>query len=331
MSAPALEIENLRRVFRHGSREVTALDGVSMSVDMGEIVGLLGHNGAGKTTLAKIVATLLLPSSGDVRVFGLDARRYPRRVQDVTRVVFGGEKGLYDRLTGRQNLRFFGALAGVPRRALRANVAAKLDEVGLGAVADRRVETYSRGMRQRLHLAIGLLSRPRLLILDEPTAGVDPVEAERIRASLRELRSSGVAVLLTTHQLLDVERLADRVLFLEHGRVRYDMQVADFAEQAAFVASVAMSGAGAVPALGAVLSDTDDVIVGPVESDGSGWRIRAEIRTWSSASCQALAAMSSRLGPARIDVTPVRLEDVYVHLASQVDAPISVSIPAAAR
>lgn len=234
-----LEVDSLKRTFRSSNgKDILALDDVSFSVEMGSNVALLGRNGAGKSTLAKIIATLLLPTSGSVRICGHDVATKMRDARAQISVVFGGDRGLYGLLSARENLRYFGALAGVSSRELSTRIPIILEEVGLGEHADRRVEEYSKGMRQRLHIAIGLLSRPHLLVLDEPTVGLDPLEAARLREKIATLREQEVTVLLMSHVLLDVDELADRVLMIDNGRLIHDLSPRAFASAAGYSANV---------------------------------------------------------------------------------------------
>jgi ABC-2 type transport system ATP-binding protein len=215
----AVETQDLRRVYRAraGNPEVVALDGVSLQIEEGEIHGLLGPNGAGKTTLVKILSTVLLPSSGSASVLGHDVVRDTKPVRGLIGIVFGGDRGLYWRLTGRQNLEYWAALYTVPAEETRARVGDLLERVGLADRADYLVETYSRGMKQRLHLARGLVGGARVLFLDEPTTGMDPVAARDFRQLVTDLRAEGRTILLTTHDMAEAEAVCDRVALIDRG------------------------------------------------------------------------------------------------------------------
>jgi ABC-2 type transport system ATP-binding protein len=216
----AIEVRGLRRTYggRRKAPEVVALDGVDLSVPVGEVHGLLGPNGAGKTTLCKILSTVLLPSGGKARLLGRDVTRETAEVRQMIGIVFGGERGLYSRLTARQNLRFWGALYGLHGRGLRERVDALLDRVGLKERNDR-VEGFSRGMKQRLHLARGLIGDPKVVLLDEPTTGMDPVAAREFRVLMGELQEEGRTVLLTTHDMAEAEAVCDRVTLIDDGKI----------------------------------------------------------------------------------------------------------------
>ena len=215
--APMLRVQNLRK--RFGS--TTAVDGVSFSVDRGQLVGLLGPNGAGKTTTVSMITGLVSPDDGQVLIDGspirgdTDARK--RRVGLVPQ-----DLGLYEELSARENLRFFGALYDLSGRVLDDAMERVLTLVGLADRAKARVATFSGGMKRRLNLAAGLLHDPEILLLDEPTVGVDPQSRNAIFANLEELRARGKALLYTTHYMEEVERLADRVVIIDHGRVVAD-------------------------------------------------------------------------------------------------------------
>ncbi len=218
---PAIEVAGLRRVFggRRRSPEVVALAGVDLTIPDGEVHGLLGPNGAGKTTLCKVLSTVLLPTSGRAAVAGHDVVTDTAAVRRLIGIVFGGERGLYTRLTARQNLAFWAALYGMRGRELRRRVDDLLERMGLAERAGQRVEGFSRGMKQRLHLARGLVGDPRVLLLDEPTTGMDPVAAREFRTLVGELRAEGRTVLLTTHDMAEAEALCDRVTLIDEGRL----------------------------------------------------------------------------------------------------------------
>jgi ABC-2 type transport system ATP-binding protein len=206
-------------VFRRRSKDVEAVRGVSFEVGAGELFGLLGPNGAGKTTTIKMLITLLIPTAGSARVLGYDVVKDAREVRKRIGYVFGGERGVYERLSGLDNLRYFAELYGVPAREQRRRIAELLDLVGLTGREKERVEGYSRGMRQRLHVARGLLHDPPVLFLDEPTIGLDPVGARELRATIAALAAAGKTVLLTTHYMFEADALCDRIAVITQGKI----------------------------------------------------------------------------------------------------------------
>jgi ABC-2 type transport system ATP-binding protein len=209
-----LTIKNLRKSFG----TLVAVDNVSFSVEKGQLVGLLGPNGAGKTTTVSMIAGLVTPDRGDVLVAGHrlsgDTDPAKRRIGLVPQ-----DLALYDELSARDNLRFFGALYSLSGRALDDAIAKAVDLVGLGDRVRDRVKTFSGGMKRRLNLAAGLLHDPDILLLDEPTVGVDPQSRNAIFDNLETLRSRGKALIYTTHYMEEVERLADRIVVMDHGKV----------------------------------------------------------------------------------------------------------------
>ncbi|HEY2373814.1 MAG TPA: ABC transporter ATP-binding protein [Gaiellaceae bacterium] len=216
----AVEVQEIQRVFTPRKREpVTALAGVSLTIPVGEVHGLLGPNGAGKTTLVKILSTVLLPTDGRALVCGHDVVRETKLVRPLIGIVFGGERGLYTRLSARQNLEYWGALYRLSGAEIKARSAALLERVGLTERADQRVEEFSRGMKQRLHLARGLMGDARVLFLDEPTTGMDPLAAREFRTLIGELKGEGRTILLTTHDMVEAEAVCDRVTLIDRGRI----------------------------------------------------------------------------------------------------------------
>jgi ABC-2 type transport system ATP-binding protein len=226
-TGPALETTELWRVFsvrtgwrRGTTKSINAVRGVTFSVAKGEAFGLLGPNGAGKTTTIKMLNTLLLPTSGSARVLGYDVVKNPMAVRRRIGYVFGGDRGLYDRLSALDNLRYFAELYGVEPGVQRQRIGQLLDLVGLTGRERERVEGYSRGMRQRLHIARGLLRRPEVLFLDEPSLGVDPAAARELRGIIRDLCRQGTTVLLTTHYMAEADEVCDRIAVISGGLLR---------------------------------------------------------------------------------------------------------------
>jgi len=180
---------------------------------------LLGPNGAGKTTMVKIFTTLLLPTSGTARVLGLDAVKEQWALRRRIGFVFGGERGLYWRLSGLDNLRYFADLYRIPPEVSRLRIPELLERLGLAGRERDRVELYSRGMKQRLHLARGLLNDPEVLFLDEPTIGLDPVGARELRLIVRELADAGTTIFLTTHYMFEADAICDRIAVIKDGGI----------------------------------------------------------------------------------------------------------------
>jgi ABC-2 type transport system ATP-binding protein len=205
--------------FRRRGVDVEAVKGISFAVEEGELFGLLGPNGAGKTTTIKMLITLLIPTSGSARVLGYDVVKEAQQVRRRVGYVFGGERGLYERLSALDNLRYFAELYGVPARDQKRRIAELLELVGLAGREKERVEGYSRGMKQRLHVARGLLHDPRVLFLDEPTIGLDPLGARELRTLIAGLTQEGKTILLTTHYMFEADQLCDRIAVIAQGEI----------------------------------------------------------------------------------------------------------------
>jgi ABC-2 type transport system ATP-binding protein len=200
---------------------IRALDRVDFEIHDGELFGLLGPNGAGKTTTVKILCTLLEPTSGHAFVKGYDVVKDGGLVRKIVNMVAGGERMLYYRLTGRENLKYFADLYDVPKRDVTTRVDNLLELMGLSDRADDEVEKYSKGMRQRLQVCRGLINDPEVLFLDEPTLGLDVNIAKDLRSFIREkvVREQGKTVLLTTHYMFEAEEMCNRVGFLSKGKL----------------------------------------------------------------------------------------------------------------
>jgi len=222
----AIEIRNLRRVFkttigiiRRKTKEVIAVDDISFDVPQGSLFGLLGPNGAGKTTTVKMLTTLLIPTAGSASVLGYDVVHRADAIRGRIGFIFGGERGLYWRLSGINNLRYFASLYHVDPEVSNKRIPYLLDLVGLQDRGQERVEGYSRGMKQRLHIARTLLHDPEVLFLDEPTMGLDPVGARELRQVIRNLQAEKKTILLTTHYMFEADALCERIAVIDHGRI----------------------------------------------------------------------------------------------------------------
>ncbi|MDW9959834.1 ATP-binding cassette domain-containing protein [Sinorhizobium meliloti] len=240
MSTTIIEAKSL--VKRYGS--AIAVGGVDLAVEAGEVVGLLGPNGAGKTTTILMLLGLTEPSEGSVRILGKDPLRQPLEVKQEVGYL-PDAVGFYDTMTGRENLAYMAQLAGMPRELARERIAAALDKVRLTAAADRRVSTYSRGMRQRLGLAELLMRKCSVAILDEPTSGLDPQSTQELLDFIRALSRDGMTILLSSHMLDVVQTVCSRIALFSKGRIGFIGTVEELNAKlggAAFVIDVEADG-----------------------------------------------------------------------------------------
>ena len=212
-----LSIKNLRKVYNDNGKEFIALDDVSFDIKQGEIVALLGPNGAGKTTIVSIIGGYLLPTSGSVIVDGQDIIK--SRSRDNIGVSFGGDLGFYGRATAKQNLSFFADLAKIPYRKQKKEIERVLDLVNLTSDMNNKVQFFSKGMKQRMHIARALLGNPKLLLLDEPTDGLDVEIATNIRKVVKNLAQNNISILLTSHMMSEVEALSNQIILLGAGKI----------------------------------------------------------------------------------------------------------------
>jgi ABC-2 type transport system ATP-binding protein len=219
--ASVLEASHLWKIFHGRKGDVEAVKGVSLSLQRGCVLAFLGPNGAGKTTTIKLIAGLITADAGDVRVAGVDVRTDRRALRQVG-AVLEGNRNVYWRLTPEENLEYFGTLRGLRRSEARRRAGELLERFGLTSKRGIAVRTLSRGMQQKLAIAVALVHGPRLLLLDEPTLGLDVEAAEHVKQLIAALAREGGAILLTTHQLEVAQQLADRVAIIHHGVVLAD-------------------------------------------------------------------------------------------------------------
>ncbi len=238
-SIGTVRIENLAKtyitkqrkgIFKSEKREVEALKGVSFSVKPGEIFGFLGPNGAGKTTLIKIITTLLLPTAGGAWINGYHIDKEANKVRASVGCMLMGERGLYWKLTARENLLYFGALYHLSSEARARRTQEIIDLLDMGEIADRTVETYSSGQKMKLAFGKALINDAPLLVLDEPTNTLDVPSASELRAIVRDLNKQGKTVIYTTHIMSEAETLCDRVAIIDHGKLLAIGSVGDLKE-----------------------------------------------------------------------------------------------------
>jgi ABC-2 type transport system ATP-binding protein len=221
-----IEVKDLKREYIttkgwiHRKKEfIQAVDGITFDVKQGEIFGLLGQNGAGKTTTIKMLITLLAPSSGICKVLGYDTFGEEKEIRNRINFIFGGEMGVYRRLSARDNMRYFANLYHINIDQSNKQIDQILDLVGLLDKAEILVETYSKGMIQRLQIARGLINNPEIIFMDEPTVGLDPLGARMLRNIIRQLKEQGKTVLLTTHYMYEADELCDRIAIINKGKM----------------------------------------------------------------------------------------------------------------
>lgn len=215
-----IEVEKLTRIYKtKGKDDIIALNNVSFTVMKGEVFGLLGSNGAGKTTLIKILSTFLAPTEGNANIFGYNTFGEEKKIRKKINLVYGGERGLYWRLSAYDNLIYFGDLYLIPRKELKKRANALLRLVGLEEKKDLRIESFSKGMIQKIQIARGLINDPDVLFLDEPTIGLDPIAVEELHNIIRKLNDKGKTIILTTHYMEEADELCDRIGFLKNGKL----------------------------------------------------------------------------------------------------------------
>jgi len=219
MSEVLVQTDGLRKVFRSRRGEVRAVDGLSFACPAGEIFGLLGPNGAGKTTTLRMLATILTPTAGTATIAGHDVRTQPERVREQIGFL-ATETGLYDRFSARETLRFFGRINELSEREIDQRTGEIFDLLAMSALADRRVGTFSTGEKQKLSLARSILHDPPVLILDEPTFGLDVMAARTVVETIRLFREQGRTIILSTHIMRIAEKLCDRIGILFGGSLR---------------------------------------------------------------------------------------------------------------
>ncbi len=235
-----IEVKNIKKTyvtkrrngfFNNKKERVEAVKGISLQIERGKIVGLLGINGAGKTTTIKMLTTLISPTEGTYTFDGMDAVKNPLEVKKQINMIAGGERMIYWRLSAYENLEYYGSLYGIEKEVLKSRIPQLLDFVGLTESADLPVETYSKGMKQRLQIARGLINDPSYIFMDEPTIGLDAVVTNELHKHIKALaKEQNKGILLTSHYLAEVEELCDYIYILSKGNMLIEGTKAEIAK-----------------------------------------------------------------------------------------------------
>lgn len=217
-----IHIQELTKQFYEKKKYVTALKHVSLKVEVGEVLGLLGENGAGKTTLLRSIATLVQPSSGEIQVDGFDTVKESDEVKKRLGVLFGSETGLYDRLTARENLEYFASLYGLGTHETKVRIEKLAKTFGMRDYLDRRVGGFSKGMRQKVAIARTILHDPDIILFDEPTTGLDITSSSVFRQLVHQLKAEGKTIIFSSHYVEEITMLCDRVAMIHKGELVYE-------------------------------------------------------------------------------------------------------------
>lgn len=210
-----IEIQNLSKYFK----KVKAVDSISFKVGNGEIVGLLGENGAGKTTTLRMLATMLKTSEGTAKVDGYDINTDPYKVRSEIGILFGGEVGLYDRLTARENINYFAKLNGMDENETKESTDYLIKMLKMEEYIDKRVGKFSRGMKQKVAIARSIVHNPKVMLFDEPTSGLDVTASRIVQDFIKKCKEDNRAIIFSSHSMLEVERLCDRIVIIHKGRI----------------------------------------------------------------------------------------------------------------
>lgn len=210
-----IKVQSLTKTFK----DVSAVNNISFEVNKGEIVGLLGENGAGKTTTLRMLATMLKPTSGTALINNYDVNKNPEMVRGEIGILFGGEVGLYDRLTGRENIRYFAELNGMSKEETEKSIEYLAENLEMKEYLDRRVGNFSRGMKQKISIARSIVHNPSVLLFDEPTSGLDVTASRIVHDFIKKCKSDNKAVIFSSHSMSEVEKLCDRIIIIHKGKI----------------------------------------------------------------------------------------------------------------
>ena len=221
-----LEIKNITKRFK----KAEVVKDLSFNVEDGEIVGLLGENGAGKTTTLRMISTMLKVSEGDIIVNGFSVKKEPEKVRKEIGILFGGDVGLYDRLTGRENIKYFANLYGMTDRQADKRIDILAKDFGMEDYIDKPVNKFSRGMKQKISIARSIVHNPSIMLFDEPTSALDPEMVGEVLSVMKDLADGGMTMVVVTHEMGFAREVASRVLFIDEGQIKEEAAPAEFFE-----------------------------------------------------------------------------------------------------
>lgn len=298
----------------------TAVDGVDLQIERGEIFGLLGPNGAGKSTTIRMLCTLLEPTSGTAHVNGFDIVKQANEVRRSLGTLLAGERSIYWKLTGRENLEYFAALYHIPTAAAKQRVEELIERMELKERANELVEKYSTGMRQRVAIAKALLARPPILLLDEPTLGLDPQAARRLRELIAELKQEGHTILLTTHYMEEADLLSDRIGIIDQGKIIALDTPEGLKQRIDQKEVIRLEISGWQDYIGEKLRALSDVqnLVARQQGEADLWEVNLQASN-SRAVLPKLVENISQNGTRLVNMNIVKpsLEDVFIHLTGK--------------
>ncbi|MBR0423854.1 MAG: ATP-binding cassette domain-containing protein [Clostridia bacterium] len=222
-----IEIKNISKNFKNNQ----ALKNVSFSVNNGEIIGLLGENGAGKSTLLRIISTILLPSEGSAEINGYDILKSPKEVRKNIGILFGGESGLYERLTARENLEFFAKLNGMSNKESGERIKYLINKFSFAGYADKRVNTFSKGMKQKVAISRAIVHNPSVMLLDEPDSGLDFKASKTIFDFMEECKKEGKTIIFSSHSMENIKNYSDRTIVLHKGEIIKVFKISQYREK----------------------------------------------------------------------------------------------------